>query len=93
MPTRTIGQNTSAAERSAHEAPTAAGRCFICAGPWQKGGASWAARVVPGRGLREVCGAECANDVRFAGPGLAPEAAAALLAEVSELRRLLGLDR
>ena len=58
------GQNDAAAERSAHERDPAAGECFVCGGPWKKGGASYAVRVLPP--MAQVCSAECAADPRFA---------------------------
>lgn len=60
------GQSDAAAERSFHEKQPPEGRCFICGGPWKKGGASYAVRVLPP--MVQVCSAECAADPRFAQP-------------------------
>ncbi len=59
-------QNDAAAERSYHEAPPPEGQCYVCGGPWKKGGASYAARVLPP--LVQVCSKECAENPKFASP-------------------------
>jgi hypothetical protein len=61
------GQNNAAAERSAHERDPDAGECFVCGGPWKKGGASYAVRVLPP--MVQVCSATCAADPKFAPRG------------------------
>lgn len=58
------GQSDAAAERSAIHAHRGDGACFVCGGPWAKGGASFAARAAP---WREVCSPECAASPLFRG--------------------------
>lgn len=67
------GQSDAAAERSFHVPPDEPARCFVCGGPWSRGGASYAAGTVSGHGLVEVCSRPCAEDPRFTGRGRARE--------------------
>lgn len=58
------GQSDAAAERSALHMHHDDGRCYVCGGPWAKGGASFAARAAP---FRQVCSPECAQSPMFRG--------------------------
>ena len=60
------GQRTDAAERSTLHDADQEGSCYVCGGPWKKGGASFGARVLPP--LAQVCSAECAEDPKYAKP-------------------------
>lgn len=62
------GQATEAAERSFHEIVAPGDTCFMCGQEWGRTKCSYAARIIPGAGLIQVCSAECAAQPRFADP-------------------------